>query len=129
MHKPDTDWLDVELQRSMRGASAPAELWDRIQSGRMGRPTKTNRALIWAMAATVALGAVGLSDLQRRSVVADSEPVLLRCENAPQIRPWVLAKSDGNGLAAQRLQPSLQLAGAQIIIDSRQSDCKLCHLD
>lgn len=126
MHKPD--WLEAELERGMRGVSAPAELWDRIQSGRATRRT-TNRALVWAMAATVALAAIGLSDLQRRSVVFDSQPAVLRCENAPQARPWVLAKNEVNAAPAQRSQPSLQLASAQMIIDTRQSDCKLCHLD
>jgi hypothetical protein len=85
-------WLEPELQRGLREVAAPPELWDRIQGSKTVAPPQSNRLLVWAMAAAVAITAVGLS-LIHRDNVAHAPLTSDHCQNPAQLRAWVRAKT------------------------------------
>jgi hypothetical protein len=124
------NWLEPELQRGLRGVSAPPELWDRLQAAPVEKPVRTNRALVWAMAASVALGAVGLSTVHRqniggeeafalRALAGDSQRVAFHCQNPAELRAWVRAKTGLDVPLRDEPSPSIQLVGAQMIDETR----------
>lgn len=127
---PMNNWLEPELQRGLRGVAAPPELWDRLQAAQVEKPVRTNRALVWAMAASVALGAVGLSTVRRQSIgsdeafalralAGDSQRVVFHCQNPAQLRAWVRAKTGLDVPLRDESSPSIQLVGAQMIDGTR----------
>jgi len=108
---------EPELRRSLRNVTAPPELWDRIQTQRTASPRASNRPLVWAMAATVVLIAIGLSVIHRDNVAF---PAFAgdRCQNPAQLRAWVRAKT-GLDLPLRADLSSPQLIGGQMIDGTR----------
>ena len=118
------NWLEPELQRGLRSVSAPDELWDRIQSAQSS-PRPQNRSFVWAMAAAVAVAAVGLSAVRAHrdnaagdeafaihALTSDSRRVAFHCQNPAQLRAWVKAKT-GLDIPLRPDPPgSIQLIGA-----------------
>jgi hypothetical protein len=127
---PMNNWLEPELQRGLRGVTAPPELWDRLQAAQVKPPARNNHALVWAMAATVALVAVGLSTVHRQSIggdeafalhalAGDSQRVAFHCQNPAELRAWVRAKTGLDVPLREESSPSIQLVGAQMIDGTR----------
>jgi hypothetical protein len=127
---PMNNWLESELQRGLRGVAAPPELWDRLRAAKVEKPVRTNRALVWAMAASVALGAVGLSTVHRPNIggdeafalhalAGDTQRVAFHCQNPAQLRAWVRAKTGLDVPLREESSPSIQLIGAQMIDGTR----------
>jgi len=131
MHKQETHpWLESELQRGLRPVTAPPELWDRVKTGQVAPPRKTNQKLVWATAATVVLIAVGLSSVYRQSfagdeaaalqaLAADSQRIAFHCQNPAELRAWVRAKTGLDLPLRAQSSPSIELIGAQMIDGSR----------
>jgi len=133
MYKDAPAWLTAELEWGLRETAAPAELWNRIAEARRVavEPRKGMGAgLVWAMAATVALMAVGLSFVYRESTGNDRALAMralssasqisgFRCENPAQLRAWVRAKTGLDLPLRQDAAPSIQLIGAQAIEGAR----------
>lgn len=132
---PMNNWLEPELQRGLHSVSAPPELWDRVQAAQAGKPARknyqqVNRPWMWAMAATVALAAIGLSTVHRpsvagdeafalRALASDSRQLAFHCQNPAELRAWVRANT---GLDVPlRLEPStsIELVGARMIDGTR----------
>lgn len=138
MHNQDThDWLEPELRHGLREVTAPGELWNRVQTaGRPrpqignGQPKPSNRRLVWAMGAAVALIAVGLSEVHRQSagsdealalgaLATDSQRIAFHCQNPSQLRAWVRAKTGLDLPLRSEASSSIQLIGAQMIDGAR----------
>jgi hypothetical protein len=109
--------LEGDLTQALRGVSAPPELWDRVQAAQVRKPARRNgnRPFVWAMAAAVALVAVGLSTVHRQSIVGDSKQIAFHCQNPAQLRAWVRASTGLDLPLPPQLSPSVQLVGAQMI--------------
>lgn len=128
---PMNNWLEPELQRGLRGVTAPPELWDRLQAAQAGKSARknyrrVNRAWVWAMAATVALVAIGLSTVHRQSVVGDeafalraldgdSRQLAFHCQNPAELRAWVRANTGLDVPLRLEPSPSIQLIGARMM--------------
>jgi hypothetical protein len=109
---PINDWLEPELRRGLREAAAPQDLWNRIQAPQAAPSNRSNRAMVWAMAATVILAAVGLSLVRPQAPVA-SRQMAFHCENPAELRAWVRANT-GLDVPLQTAPPaSIQLIGAR----------------
>ncbi len=110
--------LELELQRGLRGVTAPPELWDRVQGAPVARPSESSRGLVWAMAAAMVLITVALSFVHRDN--ADF-PMLAsdRCQNPAELRAWVRAKTGLDLPLRADSSPSIQLIGAQMVDGSR----------
>jgi hypothetical protein len=106
--------LEPELQRGLREVTAPPELWDRVQSPRTVPRGASNRGVVWAMAATVVLIAIGLSAVHRDNV---GLPALTgdRCQNPAQLRAWVRAKTGLDLPLRAESSPSIQLIDARTV--------------
>jgi hypothetical protein len=107
------EWLEAELQRGLRRVSAPAELWDRVQSAQPVRPTtrkKAHRALAWAIAAVALLFAAGVSQVKSAS---NPQFAGLRCQNPAELRAWVRANTGLDVPLRAASSPELQLQGAR----------------
>ena len=89
---PINDWLEPELRRGLREVAAPPDLWNRIQAPQAVSSNRRNRAMVWAMAATVMLAAVGLSLVRPPARVA-SQQMAFHCENPAELRAWVRANT------------------------------------
>jgi hypothetical protein len=128
------DTLERELHLGLREVSAPAELWDRIQAPWAAHSdtysalhSRPQHGLLWAMAATVMLVAVGFSIVyagvharwERVALDRDSAKMAFRCENPAQLRAWVLAKTGLDLPLRPIASGSIQLIGAQVTDDSR----------
>ncbi len=123
MLKPE-DRLERELRQGLRSVTAPPELWDRVQAAQFTKPPRTNRPLVWALAASVALIAVGLSAIHRqgavddetfalRALASDSQRIAFHCQNPAQLRAWVRAQT-GLDVPLRTSPPaSIQLIGAR----------------
>lgn len=85
-------WLAPELEHGLREVTAPPELWDRLQSARAARPPENTRRLVWALALTVVVAAVGLS-LVRSPLHQGSQTIAFHCQNPAELRAWVKAKT------------------------------------
>jgi hypothetical protein len=106
-------WLETELQSGLRRVSAPAELWDRVQSAQPVRVSawkKPHRALVWAVAAVALLFAAGMSQVQ-----SASNPRFdgLRCQNPAELRAWVRANTGLDVPLRAASVPGLQLQNAR----------------
>jgi len=109
---PINDWLEPELRRGLREVAAPPDLWNRIQAPQAVSSNRRNRAMVWAMAATVMLAAVGLSLVRPPARVA-SQQMAFHCENPAELRAWVRANT-GLDVPLQTAPPaSIQLIGAR----------------
>jgi hypothetical protein len=128
------NWLEPELQGGLREVTAPADLWDRVQAARVApaRPLSSvpSRRLIWAMAATVVLAAVGLSILRAhrdsaagdealalQALSIDSQRVAFHCENPTQLRAWVKAKTGLDVPLRSEPAASIEFIGASSTVD------------
>jgi hypothetical protein len=111
---PMNTWLEPELQRGLREVTAPPELWDRIQSPKTVPLGANNRRLVWAMAATVVLIAIGLSAVHRDNT---GLPALTsdRCQNPAQLRAWVRARTGLDLPFRADSSPSVQLIDARTV--------------
>ncbi len=111
---PMNQRLEHELQKGLRPVTAPPELWDRIQAPQAVQPRGSNRGLVWAMAATVVLMAVGLSVVHRDNTAF---PAFAgdHCQNPAQLRAWVRAKTGLDLPLRADSSPSIQLIGAQML--------------
>jgi hypothetical protein len=132
MHKPE-QWLETALERELRGATAPAELWDRIQAHRVAVPAKRiNPRLVWVMAGAVVLAAVALSLVRAQreggagdeafaiqALRSDSQRVAFHCQNPAQLRAWVRARTGLDLPLRAEASPSIRLIGAQTIDGAR----------
>jgi hypothetical protein len=103
--------VEVNLQRALHGVTAPPELWDLVQSERVGRPPHASRGLIWAIAATVVLATLALSKLP----AVRSQQMALHCQNPAQLRAWVKANTGFNVPLRAALPASIQLVGARAV--------------
>jgi hypothetical protein len=123
MLKPE-DRLERELRQGLRSVTAPPELWDRVRAAQFTKPPRSNRRLVWALAAGVALIAVGLSVVQRESVVgdeafalralaSDSQRIAFHCQNPAQLRAWVRAQTGLDVPLRANPPASIQLIGAR----------------
>jgi hypothetical protein len=112
--------LESELTRGLREVSAPPELWDRVRGAQVMRPSGSNRRLVWAMAATVVLAAVGLSlvrpsdeAIALQALANDSGQIAFHCQNPAQLRAWVRANT-GLDVPLRGAPPaSIELIGAR----------------
>jgi hypothetical protein len=111
---PMNQRLEHELQYGLRPVTAPPELWDRIQAPAAVPLRESNRGLVWAMAATVVLMAVGLSLVHRDNTAF---PVFAgdHCQNPAQLRAWVRAKTGLDLPLRADSSPSIQLMGAEVL--------------
>ena len=109
---PINDWLEPELRRSLREVAAPADLWNRVQAPQAAPSNRSNRAMVWAMAATVILAAVGLS-LVRPPPRDVSRQMAFHCENPAELRAWVRANTGLDVPLQTALPASIQLSGAR----------------
>lgn len=114
--------LEGELQRGLRGVSAPPELWDRIQAAQVAPPqsTRSNRGLVWAMAAGVVLAAVSLSLVRAtdestalQALAGDSQQIAFHCQNPARLRAWVRANTGFDVPMLDAPPASIQLIGAR----------------
>ena len=110
---PMNQHLEHELHRGLRQVTAPRELWDRIQASQTAPLRAHNRGLVWTVAATVVLMAVGLS-MVHRSNVAFQALAADRCQNPAQLRAWVRAKTGLDLPLRADSSPSIQLIGAEM---------------
>jgi hypothetical protein len=107
--------LEPDLQHALRGVTAPAELWNRVQAARVAPPSvSSGRGPVWAMAAAVVLVAVGLSVVHRENIDFPA-PAGDRCQNPAQLRAWVRAKTGLDLPLRADSSPSVQLTGAQLV--------------
>ena len=117
---PMNHWLEPELQRGLREVAAPAELWDRVRAAQVPQSRKSNRGLVWAMAVTVVLAAVGLSlvrspdeQLAVQALANGSQQIAFHCQNPARLRAWVRANT-GLDVPLRAAPPaSIQLIGAR----------------
>ncbi len=109
---PINDWLEPELRRSLREVAAPPDLWNRIQAPQAASSNRSNRAMVWAMAVTVILAAVGLS-LVRPPARDASRQMAFHCENPVELRAWVRANTGLDVPLQTAPQASIQLIGAR----------------
>jgi hypothetical protein len=111
----DKNWLETELQSGLQRVSAPAELWDRVQSAQAVRATtwkQAHRALVWAIAAVALLFAAGLSEVKSAS---NPQFAGLRCQNPAELRAWVRANTGLDVPLRASLAPVLQVQGARSV--------------
>jgi len=110
-------WLAPELERGLREVAAPPELWDRVQSGSVVRPPKSDRGLVWALALSVVLASVAMLSLLRSPARQDSQTIAFHCQNPAELRAWVKAKT-GIDVPLRGAPPaSIQLIGASNLGD------------
>jgi hypothetical protein len=83
--------MKSELQLALRPVAAPPELWDRVRNSKAASSRESNRMLVWAMAASVALIVAGLSLIQRDHAAYELSSD--HCENPALLRAWVRAKT------------------------------------
>jgi hypothetical protein len=106
-------WLAPELEHGLREVTAPAELWDRLQSARAARPPENTRRLVWALALAAVLASVALLSLVRSPVRRDSQTIAFHCQNPAELRAWVKATT-GLDVPLRGTSPaSIQLIGAR----------------
>jgi hypothetical protein len=89
MVKPEThkQWIEQELERSLRRVSAPEELWDRIQSPKHARTRVRTRFMAWATVPVLTFVAL-LGSHSRNN------PAIQFHSNDPaEIRAWVKANA------------------------------------
>jgi hypothetical protein len=128
MHKPEApDWLEADLLWGLREESAPEDLWDRVQAGRVQTPVSRRRfsfRMNYAMAAAAVVligAAIGLP--VRQDALAPGRYSASRlagehCQNPAEMRAWV---------KADPMQPAAWRETGHAA--SLQIGCKLCHLD
>ncbi len=89
MVKPEThkNWMEEELERSLRRVSAPQELWDRIQSPQHARASARTRFMAWA--AVPMLMFVAVWGTHSRNNPATQ----LHSSDPAEIRAWVKANA------------------------------------
>ena len=136
MHK-GFDRLEVELQNGLHPVSAPADLWDRVESARMSKSTVRLRPRVWAWAPAMALvlavtGLLWVSSPGQKAGVADLprvdfSDVALRCQNPAQLRAWVLAKTGLDLPFRSELPASLQLIGARKVASGVELDYRAAN--
>jgi hypothetical protein len=109
--------FESELQHGLREATAPAELWDRVQMVRTSRARPANRGLVWALAGLVILAAVGVSKLpgRREPLIGESQDIGFHCQNPAQLRAWVKANTGFNVPLRAAPPASIQLIGARAV--------------
>jgi len=109
-----SDWLDLELSHHLAGVQAPEALWDRIQSGAVGRPGRRQAGWVawpitawpiaaWPIAAIltlmaaagtlwlVAKGEEPALDLRQLAIeeLRHSQPLELNSSDPAQISAWM----------------------------------------
>jgi len=89
MVKPEThrQWMEEELERSLRRVSAPEELWDRIQNPQPARGHVRTRFMAWA--AVPALMFVAVWGTHSRNNPA----IQFHSSDPAEIRAWVRANA------------------------------------
>lgn len=119
MHRLERDRLESELRRGLASVAAPPELWDRVQAARFTPSSGHPRRLVWAMAATVVVVAVGLSFVNRESVAVavDSQKTAFHCQNPAELRAWVKANTGLDVPLRAVRASSIQFIGARNIGD------------
>lgn len=124
--------LEPELEWGLREVSAPAELWERVQSASLidTPPVKPFRwGLVWATAAAamVIAASATLVHLERagndeamalRALHSDSQLAGFQCENPARLRAWVRANTGLDLPLREEASPAIQLIGARAIEDS-----------
>ena len=113
MHKETHAWLTPELEWGLRETSAPPELWDRVQAGRIAPRRKTPHVLVWATATVAVLLAGGLSRAYRANAPGDLQRSSIRCQNPAQLRAWVRARTGMDVPLRSATASPVQLIGAQ----------------
>jgi len=90
MNKPETSkqWIEQELEQSLRRVAAPQDLWDRIHSSQQPRIRVRTRFMAWATVPVVML--VALWGSHPRSNAA----IQFRSSDPGEIRAWVRANAD-----------------------------------
>jgi hypothetical protein len=109
--------LEPELERALHGVAAPPELWERVLAAQARQPSRSNRRLVWALAATVVLAAVALSMLpaRRETIAGNSQLIAFHCQNPAQLRAWVKANMGFDVPVRASLPASIQLIGARSV--------------
>ncbi len=124
MHKPEpSNWLEPELLWGLRQTSAPAELWDRVQMGRVAGPAADRRfdsRVNYAMAAAAVLlaMALGLGLRQMAGVRAergDAQFAGYHCQNPAELRAWVKANTGLDVPLREASTSALRLIGARTV--------------
>jgi hypothetical protein len=107
--------LESELRRGLASVTAPPELWDRVQAARFTPSNDRPRGLVWAMAATVVVVAVGLSLVNRENVAVagDSQKIAFHCQNPAELRAWVKATTGLDVPLRAAPVSSIQFIGAR----------------
>src|ERR1700684_3771743 len=107
----ETVEVNQRVQLALRPVTSPPELWDRVRNSKPVSSRGSNRMLVWGMAAAVVLMVGGLSvtrgDNVAYAVASD------HCQNPPQLRPWVRAKTGLDLPLRADSSASIQLIGAQ----------------
>jgi hypothetical protein len=111
-------WLKAELARQFSPVSAPDALWNRIHEQRRPLRVRTQRNLMWSVAA-LALLIIATGIFWRLGVTRDPSEEITSSD-AQEIRSWVKAKSNIDIPLPDR--PTLvRLVGARIIRMQRYS--------
>src|SRR5581483_3654339 len=129
-----SDQLGIALRNGLGPVSAPADLWDRMQSARMSTPNASDRRpkLAWAPAMAMVLAIAGLlwlSSPGRETRVADRNGAALRCQNPAQLRAWVRAKTGLDLPFRAELPASMELIGARQIVNGVEVDYRAANRD
>lgn len=109
-------WLETELARQLCPVAAPDALWSRIHEQRRPLRVRSERRLMWPVAALALL--IIAAGIFWRLGVTGEPPEEISSSDAQQIRTWVKAKSDidirlpDGATAGNR---SVQLLGARIV--------------
>ena len=126
------DRLEVELLSDLHPVSAPADLWDRVQSARVYKPSSRlrPRGFAWAMAMSLVVAAAGFlwvsSPVRQAQLAGDAE---LRCQNPAQLRAWVRAKTGLDLPFRAELPASIQLIGARRVASGVELDYRASNRD
>ncbi|HTS47482.1 MAG TPA: hypothetical protein VMH05_06035 [Bryobacteraceae bacterium] len=89
MVKPEThkQWIEEELERSLRRVSAPEELWDRVQSPQQARARLRTRFMAWAAVPMLMFVAVWGTHSRNNPAIQ------LHSSDPAEIRSWVKANT------------------------------------
>jgi hypothetical protein len=113
-----SDWIDLQLAHSLTPASAPDELWARIERARA--PRKPERSPIrWAVPAAIAAAVMVVLAQPVRQ-----ERFKLVSANPPKVEHWLAHQPGESG----PLRP-MPAARAQAVVSDGRSDaaCRYCH--
>lgn len=128
--------LEQVLVRELGPVTAPRELRDRVQLGRVGQTNdpgrSTRRSLIWAavgIAAVLMLAAIwnyrSVADAGLETLAASTNPPQFQSTDAGEIRGWVKATAGIDVALRPRPPASVRLVGASVRKDTAEISCRV----